>query len=243
MAENTWEGLSNPKVWSDIDDIDAIYNLPETALHHKIDRLIQDASNDLVKTTVICPPDIYGRSAGVGSRTSFMVPMYIEALLKGKEPFYLGREENLKSVVHIDDITSLFLLLLNEAFLGGGKAQWGREVKLNLAIFPHPQTHKLISHISYTGFLLRSHARGRMERCRRGHQPARPGLKLASPGLPDGLLQRRKDEKTDPRATIALALPVGKQQSIFLRSGQAARMATQGRGFLDIYAGRRGGCG
>lgn len=97
-------------------------------MHHSIDRMIQDVSNDLLKTAIICPPDIYGQSKGISSRTSFMVPLYVEALLQGKEPFYLGRGENWRAVVHIDDVVDLFALLLQEALLGGGKAQWGREV-------------------------------------------------------------------------------------------------------------------
>ena len=52
----------------------------------------------------------------------------MEGLLQGKEPFYLGRGENWRAVVHIDDVVDLFALLLQEALLGGGKAQWGREV-------------------------------------------------------------------------------------------------------------------
>lgn len=128
MGVSAWEGLSNPKIWSDIEGIDDIYNLPDTALHRKVDRFIQDASNNLLRTAIICPPDIYGRTAGIGNRTSFMVPMYVETLLKGNKPFYLGRGENFRAVVHINDIVDLFLLLINEALLGGGKAQWGREV-------------------------------------------------------------------------------------------------------------------
>ncbi|EEH48715.2 uncharacterized protein PADG_04794 [Paracoccidioides brasiliensis Pb18] len=36
-----------------------MYDLPDTALHHAIDRRIMDASNDVIKTINICPPDIY----------------------------------------------------------------------------------------------------------------------------------------------------------------------------------------
>ncbi|MCJ1428386.1 hypothetical protein MMC29_006295 [Sticta canariensis] len=122
---NRWEGLSNPKVWSDLDDIDEIYNLPDTAMQHSIDRLIQYVSNDLLKTAIICPPDIYGQSHGISNRTSLMIPLYVEGLLKGQEPFYLGRGENLRAVVHIDDVVDLFAMLLQEALDGGGIAEWG----------------------------------------------------------------------------------------------------------------------
>jgi nucleoside-diphosphate-sugar epimerase len=126
--ENTWEGKYNPKVWSDIDDIEAIYSLPDEAQHRVIDRAIQDASNDLIKTAVICPPDIYGKNTGVGNRNTFLVPDYVEVLLRTKEAFYLGDGDNIRAVTHISDVVDLFLILLEQALRGGGDAQWGRDV-------------------------------------------------------------------------------------------------------------------
>lgn len=125
----TWEGHSSPKIWDDIADIDEINKLPENAKHHKVDRWIQDAGNEFVKTVIVCPPDIYGEGYAVGGRTSFLVPMYVESLLKHKEAFYLGEGENLRAVAHIDDVVEVFLLLVGEALKGGGDAQWGQEVR------------------------------------------------------------------------------------------------------------------
>lgn len=87
-----------------------------------------NANNDIVKTAIICPPDIYGQSSAIGSRATFMVPMYVEALLKHKEAFYLGEGNNIRAVTHIDDVVDLFVLLLEKAIEGGGDADWGREV-------------------------------------------------------------------------------------------------------------------
>lgn len=125
----TWQGASSSKIWDDIADINEINNLPENAKHHKVDRWIQDASNEYVKTVIVCPPDIYGEGYAVGGRTSFLVPMYVESLLKHKEAFYLGEGENFRAVAHIDDVIEVFLLLVGEALKGGGNAQWGQEVR------------------------------------------------------------------------------------------------------------------
>ncbi|PGH17228.1 hypothetical protein AJ80_04870 [Polytolypa hystricis UAMH7299] len=128
LLENARDGKANPKIWSDIDDIEKIYNLPDEAPHHKIDRNIADASNDLIKTVTICPPDIYGPGKGVGGRYSFMVPLFVETILKTtKEPFYLGAGENMRAITHIDDVVSLFILILENALRGGGDVTWGRE--------------------------------------------------------------------------------------------------------------------
>jgi len=125
--EQTWEGNCNPHVWNDIEEINEIYNLPDSAQHHVIDRWIQDASNDTLKTVIICPPDIYGQSTAIGNRATFMVPNYVEALLEHKEAFYLGKGENIRAVTHIDDVVSLFLLVIGECVKGGGQLQFGKE--------------------------------------------------------------------------------------------------------------------
>ena len=105
--------------------------MPENAKHHKIDRCIQEASDDYLKTVIVCPPDIYGQGYAVGRRTSFLVPMYVDALIKHKEAFYLGDGDNLRAVAHIDDVIEVFSLLVGEALKGGGEANWGNEVGSN----------------------------------------------------------------------------------------------------------------
>jgi nucleoside-diphosphate-sugar epimerase len=126
--EQSWEGQINPHVWNDIDEIENIYNLPDSAMHHTIDRDIMDASNNTLKTVSICPPDIYGESSTVGNHNTYMVPLYVEALIKYKEAFYLGAGKNMRAVTHIDDVVDLFILILEAALEGGGNVQWGKEV-------------------------------------------------------------------------------------------------------------------
>jgi len=87
-----------------------------------------DASNDKVKTAIICPPDIYGASTGVGRKSTYLIPEYVKIVLEKKEAFYLGKGENYRAVTYIQDVVSLFMILVSEAVNGGGKAQWGKEV-------------------------------------------------------------------------------------------------------------------
>lgn len=126
--EQTWEGKFNPHKWDDVKEIKEIYDLPDSAQHHIIDKDIMNVSNDLLRTAIICPPDIYGQNTGIGNRATFLVPEYIKVLLEKKEAFYLGSGENMRAVTHIDDVVDLFLILLEEAINDGGKAQWGKEV-------------------------------------------------------------------------------------------------------------------
>ncbi|KAK2802266.1 hypothetical protein FQN50_007447 [Emmonsiellopsis sp. PD_5] len=139
---NTWDGKSNPKIWSDITDIDTINSLPDTALHHAIDRSIMDASNELLKTVCICPPDIYGQARGVGGRESFLVPQFVDVVMKTKEPFYVGEGANWRAVTHLDDVVALFMLVLECMMKGGGGLSFGKEKTPNSKISLTPNTNQ-----------------------------------------------------------------------------------------------------
>ena len=127
--EQTWKGEHNPHTWDDIKDIKKIYDLPESAKHHIMDKKIMDASNGLLKTACVCPPDIYGQSTGAGSRATYMVPEYVKYAMENKEAFYLGKGQNVRAVTHINDVVDLFVILVDQAIQGGGSAQWGKEVR------------------------------------------------------------------------------------------------------------------
>ena len=126
--EQTWEGKYNLHVWNDVEEIHEIYDLPDSAKHHVIDKDIMNASNGLLKTACICPPDIYGQSSAVGTRATFLVPEYVRVAMENKVAFYLGKGENMRAVTYIDDVVDLFVILVGQALQGGGSAQWGREV-------------------------------------------------------------------------------------------------------------------
>jgi len=136
IVEPKWLGKDNPRVWNDITHIEDIYNIPKEGMHREVDLLVTNASNKLLKTLSIVPPDIYGQNMGVGRRTTFMVPEYVKIVLERKEAFYLGEGQNFRAVSHISDVTSVWVLLLGEAINGGGRAQWGKEVTPHLRALP-----------------------------------------------------------------------------------------------------------
>lgn len=106
----------------------ALYDLPSEARHRPTDKLIQDASNDLIKTICIFPPDIYGQSTSIGGHGTYMVPLFIEASREHGETFYLGKGENMRGVAHIDDVASLFALIIGKYLDGGDGLDYGKEV-------------------------------------------------------------------------------------------------------------------
>ncbi|KAH8881962.1 NAD(P)-binding protein [Thozetella sp. PMI_491] len=123
----TWDGNSNPRIWNDITDIQEITTLPEDRLQRPADKMVQEANNDLIKTICICPPDIYGQARSVGSHTTYMIPMYVKAVIKHKEAFYLGKGENFRAVTHLDDVVDLFVLVIGKYLDGGDELSYGKE--------------------------------------------------------------------------------------------------------------------
>ncbi|KAF2492336.1 NAD(P)-binding protein [Lophium mytilinum] len=124
----TYMGKLNPKVWSDIFDIDAITSLPDSALHRNVDKIIQSAAvahEDILKTAIVCPPDIYGTGRGLVRTRSVYMPVFLEESVKLGATFYAGNGTNTRSWVHIEDLMIIYLELVEAAVTGGGKAEWG----------------------------------------------------------------------------------------------------------------------
>lgn len=114
-------GRCNPKIYSDIDSADEITSPPSRCLHHRTDAIVQEAAvkhEDIVKTATICPHDICGREHGPGRRQSVYIPLLVEEIKKIGAPFYVNEGSNARGWVHIDDLTSTYLALI-EAAAGG----------------------------------------------------------------------------------------------------------------------------
>lgn len=135
----------NPKVWSDIDDIDTLKSLPDTAMHRNIEKIIESAAaehGDRIKCAIICSCGVYGTGHGLGNTQSALVPLYWEHIKTTKRAFYANSGTNTRSWVHIDDLVQVYLKLVEAAVAGGGIADWGREVR-DLST---PDTHLFTLH-------------------------------------------------------------------------------------------------
>ncbi|KZP27413.1 hypothetical protein FIBSPDRAFT_853607 [Athelia psychrophila] len=110
----------------------AISTFPEEGhLHRHVDKLIlplSAATNNKIRTAIVCPPDIYGIGTGTGNNQSGLIPLYAELIGASPEAgaFVVGAGKNIKSFSHISDVVEIFLLLASEALRpDGGKADWG----------------------------------------------------------------------------------------------------------------------
>ncbi|KAI1481938.1 NAD(P)-binding protein [Daldinia eschscholtzii] len=127
---DTYYGKLNPKIWSDVADIDQITSLPDSHLHRPADKIVQAAAvshGEDLKTAIICPPGIYGPGRGLGNKRSLLVPEMCENMLELGHGFYAGPGANRRSWVHVDDLAKLYLRLVEAAVEGDSKAVWGKE--------------------------------------------------------------------------------------------------------------------
>ena len=125
-----YRGGLNPKVWSDIEDVNSIWSLPDNALHRNVDKIIQKAAEqhgDKLKTAIICPPDIYGPGKGLARSQSVYFPtLYAESVKLG-HTFYANSGKNSRSWVHINDLMTVYLRLVEAAAKGGDGKDWGKD--------------------------------------------------------------------------------------------------------------------
>jgi len=126
-------GVLNPKIWSDVANIVDIQSLPDNTIHRPVDKLLQEFAEqhgDEVKVAIVYPPDIYGEGTGAVKKSSYLVPLFAEESKKLGSAFFIGKGENVRSIVHIRDVAALYLLLVEDALEGGKKAGWGKDVSL-----------------------------------------------------------------------------------------------------------------
>lgn len=124
-------------MWSDVDDIGAIWSVPDKTVHRNTEILIQkawEAHGETLKTAVVCPPIIHGRGTGPGRIDSVYYPSLYRASVETGATFYHGSGSNVYSRVHVEDVAQAFLKLIESASRGGQGADWGREVRINALV-------------------------------------------------------------------------------------------------------------
>ncbi|KAM4058418.1 NAD(P)H-binding domain-containing protein [Hirsutella rhossiliensis] len=98
--------------YRDVDDIDRIVDLPDTAPHRNIDKVVLAANSDAVRIAVVCPPTIYGPGTGAVNTRSIQVPDLVKATLsKGFAPI-VGEGKTEWDHVHVQDLGDLFVKLV-----------------------------------------------------------------------------------------------------------------------------------
>lgn len=108
------------KVYSDIDDIDEINTLDEKQPHRPVDAIVQEIqqNNPLVKTVIVSPSCIFGRSNGYDKIVSAQIPLMTEVAKRNGGPYTVYSGDYIWSHVHIEDLGELYLVLLEKLVKG-----------------------------------------------------------------------------------------------------------------------------
>ncbi|OJJ02221.1 hypothetical protein ASPVEDRAFT_52957 [Aspergillus versicolor CBS 583.65] len=123
-------GIDRAQEYNDWDGVRELVNLPADAVHRNVDEIILAASKcnqASVKTAIVCPPTIYGPGRGPGNQKSIQAYLLAAAVLKRGRGFLVGAGENIWHQVHIQDLSSIYMVLAESAAAGGGKATWNEE--------------------------------------------------------------------------------------------------------------------
>ncbi|MBI3375569.1 MAG: NAD-dependent epimerase/dehydratase family protein [Betaproteobacteria bacterium] len=107
-------GEPSDKVYEDDTPVRA---LPGRAARVAINEIVLAAAKGGVRAVVICPTMIYGQGHGV-HRESIQVPWFTRLAKKHGVARHIGRGENIWSNVHIDDLTDLYLRIVDRAPAG-----------------------------------------------------------------------------------------------------------------------------
>ena len=65
-AQNGCKGQWSDKQYDDWDGVSELTGLPDHAFHRNVDKIVLEAGEkhgDVIKTALVCPPTIYGKSA------------------------------------------------------------------------------------------------------------------------------------------------------------------------------------
>jgi len=117
-------------VFDDWDGVKEVTSLPDAAAHRNVDKVVLAAGTEQegrIKTAIVCPPTIYGPGRGPDNQRSVQVYKMAKATLKRGKGFQVEEGQNLWTMVHVQDLSNVYLRLVEEAVKGGGSATWGAE--------------------------------------------------------------------------------------------------------------------
>ena len=153
-ANEEYLGKLNPKVWSDISSLAEIQDLPDNALHRNTERILHETVRlhaDKINIAIMCSPDIYGKGKGPGKTHSALIPTYVKQIKHvGGQVFYYGEGTNTRSWVHVDDLTRVYLKVI-EAAVSGNAAEYFNE---NGYHFAATQEHSQLDVATVLGIIM-----------------------------------------------------------------------------------------
>ncbi|RDW69593.1 hypothetical protein BP6252_08613 [Coleophoma cylindrospora] len=114
----TYGEAPSSKPYDDLEAVEELTNLPDTAFHRDIDKLVLEANAahpDVIKTAIVCPPTIYGPGRGPGNQQSRQVNTLVKIMFETGQAPRIGKGQSEWNNVHVQDLSALFRLLVEKA--------------------------------------------------------------------------------------------------------------------------------
>lgn len=121
-------GNSTDDQYGDIHDEERLRATIRKHQNRTVDNFVLDVSESTpaVKTALVIPSLIYGRGSGPGNQRSIQIPELARIALERKRAVQIGAGANVWSNVHISDLSSLLVSLVESAISGSDdKRIWG----------------------------------------------------------------------------------------------------------------------
>ncbi|KAF3911763.1 hypothetical protein AA313_de0206318 [Arthrobotrys entomopaga] len=116
------------KVWSDVDDLEDIHNLPVGQPHGPVDKLVLSRGGyKNVNVAMVDPPAVYGKGTGPGKTRGTLLPILVKASLLNKKAVKVGNGSPSWSAVHVEFLGEIFAWLFEQAAVGGGNVDYWNE--------------------------------------------------------------------------------------------------------------------
>lgn len=114
-------------MYDDLEGVKDVTSLPDGAPYRNVEKAVLEAGTnhaDRVKTAIVCPSTIYGLGRGPDNQRSIQLPELCRITLEDGQAFKVNEGKTKWNHVYIQDLSVLYLRLVEEAAAGGASADW-----------------------------------------------------------------------------------------------------------------------
>ncbi|KAJ4388683.1 hypothetical protein N0V93_006142 [Gnomoniopsis smithogilvyi] len=125
------EGLKDARLWDDIADIGELSSLKEKHTHAVTDIIVRNAASD-VNVAIVSPGFVGGLSPSIEHPTPITTPAILTTARAFGSGFQIAQGENASAWIHVNDLTNIFLILIDDAIatLAGTPIKRAEELQL-----------------------------------------------------------------------------------------------------------------
>lgn len=127
LRAKTFGEAFREKIYDDLEGVKEVTSLPDDAPHRNVDKIILEAGtehSDRIKTAIVCPPTIYGLGRGPDNQRSMQLPGLCAATLQLGHGLKVNEGKTYWGNVHVNDLSNLYLKLVEQAAAGSATADW-----------------------------------------------------------------------------------------------------------------------